>query len=392
MFIPLGTDRALRRTTIVNHALIATNILVFAAMAVLSRADPGAAARLQMTLWLDPGRLTAWGLVSYAFVHAGGMHLLGNMVFLWVFGPSVEDRLGRLGYAVFYFAGAAAAGGLHAVFERMPVVGASGAVAAVTGMYLVLFPRTHVRTLVFFFIIGVFMIPAAWYIGARIAWDVFLQASGGSGRVATLAHLGGYAMGIGVGLGLLATGILKREDWDLFSIWKQGARRRQLRDAVNKTQRGGSAGVKQVRSSEGGISDAIAEARAKVSHAISSGDMSGAGEAYRSLLSTFADAPEAAVLSRRNQYDLANHLYQAGDHATAARAYEAFLRGYPKDPEAGHVKVLLATILSRERGEDARVRDLLSQAITELEDDPEALALARERLAALTGSSVHKGI
>lgn len=404
VLIPLGTDRALRRSTHVNHVLIALNLVAFAAMAVLARTDGATAKRVQELLWLDPEQLTAWGFVTYAFLHANLlhhtdlMHILGNMLFLWVFGPSVEDRLGKIGYAVFYLAGAAAAGALHAAFEQAPVIGASGAVAAVTGMYLVLFPRTHVRTLVFFFIIGVFMIPAVWYIGARIAWDVYLQSSGGSGRVATLAHLGGYGMGIGVGLVLLATGILKREDWDLFSLWKQAARRRQFRDAMHESRsppsrapasRASSRPATRAPSrrpdpSKGAIrSEAIASARARVSHAIASLDMPRAAEAYRALLAAFADSPEAAVLSRRSQYDLANFLFQSGDHATAAAAYEAFLRGYPKDAEAPQVKLLLATILARHAGDVERARELLTQAVEQLDDDPDALALAREQLAAL---------
>ena len=89
------------------------------------------------------------------------------------------------------------------------------------------------------------------------------------------------------------------------------------------------------------------------------------------------------MLSRRNQYDLANFLYQSGDHATAAAAYEAFLRGYPKDPEAAHMKVLLATIHARHLNNADRARELLVQAEADLADDPEALALARDHLAAL---------
>lgn len=367
-----------------NHALIAANIVVFMVMALIERSRPDLFARVQETLWLNPRQITAWGLVSYAFLHAGLMHILGNMLFLWVFGPSVEDRLGRVWYLVFYLAGGAAAGGLHAAFERAPVVGASGAVAAVTGMYLVLFPRTHIRTLVIFFIIGVFMIPAWWYIGARIAWDLVLQARG-SGRVATLAHLGGYGLGIGLGLVLLRTGLLAREPWDLVSIWRQSSRRRELRDAVRSAEQERARTFQKAKRDEA-ASEALAEARSLVARAVASEEWEEAARAYETLLSTHDDRLGACVLSRRHQYDLANYLYGTDRLGLAASAYDGLLRAYPDDAEAPAIKLLLATILGRRLGKHAEAKRLLNEAIEEL-DEGEAIAMAREELTWLDGEA-----
>src|SRR3954467_15693040 len=216
MLIPLGTDRSLRRPTTVNLALVGLNVALFVAGQLLERIDPKLFATIQEHLLLDPGRFRWWNLITYAFLHAGFMHLLGNMVFLWVFGPNVEDRFGRVGYAAFYLVGAAIAGGLHCLFEPRPVLGASGAVAAVTGAYLVLFPHTRIKTLVLFFMIGIYEIPSWWIIGGQIAWNLFAEGAGMQGKVAVLAHLAGYAWGVTLSMLLLATGILKREPYDLF--------------------------------------------------------------------------------------------------------------------------------------------------------------------------------
>src|SRR4051812_21367515 len=86
MVIPLGTDRSLRRPTLVNQVLVGANVAVFVAGVVLERTNPGLFQSLQDQLVLDPGKLSWWAFISHAFLHANFMHLAGNMVFLWVFG------------------------------------------------------------------------------------------------------------------------------------------------------------------------------------------------------------------------------------------------------------------------------------------------------------------
>jgi len=136
------------------------------------------------------------------FLHGGWLHIAGNMLFLWVFGNNVEDRLGRVGFVLFYVVGGLAAMLLHLAFEpssAIPTVGASGAIAAVLGAYLVLFPHARITTLVFFFIITWIELPASVVL---VAWFVFQVlsgvgrlASGLSGGVAYWAHVGGFAFG-----------------------------------------------------------------------------------------------------------------------------------------------------------------------------------------------------
>lgn len=372
MLIPLGTDRPLRRPTLVAPALVAATVAVYFLQVLIERTDPGRWEWIASFLVLNPAELRPWAFITYAFLHGGLMHLLGNMVFLWVFGPNVEDRLGRIGFLVFYLLGAAGAGGLHALFDQHPVVGASGAIAAVTGAYLVLFPHTAIRTLVFFFFIGVFAIPAWWFIGAQIAMNVWLQASGRGGNVAVLAHLGGYAFGAGTAMILLATHVLSREPYDLFTISRQAARRRQFRELTH--QRGRT--LRQDRRPDspvarGGpaapaVPEAVLHARAEITTLLAENKPAEAAAAYRRLLERHGAAPAVALLSRRAQYDVANALFAAGDHSTAATAYELFLQAYPSDTETPMVRLMLGLINARYLNDPVKAKREIAQVRDDL--------------------------
>ncbi|MEX2219912.1 MAG: rhomboid family intramembrane serine protease [Phycisphaerales bacterium] len=380
MLIPLGTDRTHRRPTVVNHALVALNIAAFVAALLLERSDPELHRRVFETLMLNPEDFKAWAVVSYAFLHGGLAHILGNMVFLWVFGPNVEDRFGRIGYLLFYLIGAGVAGGAHALFyPHHPVIGASGAVAAVTGAYLVLFPHTRIKVLLMFFFIGIYEIPAWWLIGGQIAWNLFAEGlGGGRSGIAYLAHLGGYAWGITLSMILLASGALAREPYDLFSLSRQAARRRQFREVHFQQKRKAEAAA---HAAQGGAPPgALAEARAEVSTRIPE-DMPGAAAAYRRLLEKHGVAAGAALMSRRLQYELANHLFETGDHQTAATAYQLFLDGYPTDPELPIVRLLLGLINARYLNDPIRARSEITRALPDLPEGHRALA--RELLAEL---------
>jgi membrane associated rhomboid family serine protease len=348
----------------VNHALVVLNLGLFAVTAALAQASPDRHGRFIQALWLNPHALTLWGPVTYAFLHGGLWHAAGNMVFLWVFGPNVEDRFGRVGYLVFYLTAAAASGGVHALFESAPVVGASGAIAGVTGAYLVLFPHTTIRTL-FLLAAGVFTVPAWWFIGGQIAFNVLLQGSGLTGGVAVLAHLGGYAFGMGVAMLLLATRVLAREPYDLFTISRQAARRRQFREIRYRHDRslaaGGHPGAASGRNTPA-VSEEAMQARAIVSDRLSA-DPAAAAAAYKALLEAHSRGSPAALLNRRAQYDLANYLFRSGDHQTAAIAYDLFLSGYPNDHEIPTVRLMLGLISARYLNDPVRAKAEITAAM-----------------------------
>lgn len=151
-------------------------------------------------------------LVLSMFLHGGWMHLIGNMWFLWVFGDNVEDALGHGRFALFYLiCGAAAAFGQAVVApeSNVPMLGASGAIAGVLGAYLVWFPWSRVRTLIFLGIIFTTVeIPAPfflvlWFVMQFFSGTLQLAATGGAGGgVAWFAHIGGFAAGAMIALAL----------------------------------------------------------------------------------------------------------------------------------------------------------------------------------------------
>ena len=169
--------------------------------------SPAAAAADQAFL-LDHCANKSWlaSIFVAMFLHGGWLHIAGNMLFLWVFGNNVEDRLGRVTYLLFYLLGGLAATGLQLAFgpsSVIPNLGASGAIAAILGSYLILSPRARVRTLVIFFFITSIELPAVVVLGGWFILQLFsgvggLGTRGVGGGVAYWAHVGGFVFGMAV--------------------------------------------------------------------------------------------------------------------------------------------------------------------------------------------------
>ncbi len=146
---------------------------------------------------LFPDKMVYLGVLISMFLHGGLLHLAGNMWFLWIFGNNIEDRLGHVPYAGFYLLGGVAATAAHYLVQpasTIPVVGASGAVAAVMGAYALWFPNAPVRTLVFYFLRD---ISAKWFLGI---WFVTQFFTGTESGIAWVAHVGGFVFGVLVAL------------------------------------------------------------------------------------------------------------------------------------------------------------------------------------------------
>lgn len=431
MLIPLGTDRPSVRPPVVTWSLLCACLVVFLAQVVVRQADAATAARLEWPLMIKGGSgFRWWQLWSSAFLHGGVMHLAGNAVFLWVFGKAVEARLGSLRFAVFYLAGAAASAGLHAVFERVPVgrpmwpvvpgpgaespdvqrmtdimttgfayvpaLGASGAIAAATGAFLVLSPRARVRCFSLWLLyIGRIDVPAWWFIGLAIAWDLLAQGTGMSGNVAYLAHLGGYGFGIATAMTLLWLKVLKREPYDLFTMARQAKRRADLRaaGAAWRTTAPQRAKQREGRGASAGLSDELARKRAEVTRAIAASDVGAALSAWRGLRAWVgeqasakrmneAEAAAAMVLGRAAQQDFGAVLAHGGHFAEAAQVFEAFAAMYPRDRQTPLVRLFLVRLLRERLGDPARARAVLGE-LTVQSMDAEARALAEAEAAAL---------
>lgn len=216
--IPLRDANPTRRTPLVTIAILAACLVVFAWELGRMAADGIAGLDAFVTAWgvIPADLLAAWAsgerlvdeaatLVTSQFLHGGWLHLLGNMLYLWIFGNNIEDRLGRLGFLVFYLAGGVAAGLTQVAIDpssEVPMIGASGAIAATLGAYLVLYPRARITSLVFlgFFYqlidVPAIIVLAFWIVLQLIDGVASLGASGVSGGVAVFAHIGGFAFGV----------------------------------------------------------------------------------------------------------------------------------------------------------------------------------------------------
>ena len=147
-----------------------------------------------------PGGLTWQGAVTSMFLHGSWMHLIGNLWFIWIFGNNVEDSMGHLRYLVFYLGSGVVATLAHVFTDpssTTPLVGASGAISAVMGAYLVLYPKARVHTL-FFFLVFFRIVPLpAWVIlGYWFLIQLVSTSAGAAGGVAYAAHVGGFLAGI----------------------------------------------------------------------------------------------------------------------------------------------------------------------------------------------------
>jgi membrane associated rhomboid family serine protease len=145
-----------------------------------------------------------FGLVSSMFLHGGIAHIIGNMVFLYIFGDNIEDRFGHFKYLILYLLWGIAAGIIHSLYAvsvgggEIPAVGASGAISGVLGAYLVLFPRAKIFTIITAFFITTVRIPALAYIPIWFILQVVFSILNPEGGVAYLAHIGGFVVGAAV--------------------------------------------------------------------------------------------------------------------------------------------------------------------------------------------------
>ena len=200
---PLGDDNSQRRTLpVVTYGLIGVNVIVF--LLELSGGDAfiNAWAFVPARFAANPGG-QAITIFTAMFMHGGWMHLLGNMLFLWIFGDNVEDRFGRLKFLLFYLlTGIAATFAQFALAPHSPVpnVGASGAIAGVLGAYILMFPHARVNVLLGRQVVAM---PAIVVLGFWIAVQLFSGVgtightgeSAGTGGVAYMAHIGGFFTG-----------------------------------------------------------------------------------------------------------------------------------------------------------------------------------------------------
>ena len=209
-----------RTKPIVTIALIVVNAVAFLYELTLAGDD---LPLFVQSFGVVPAYFTWSSVVTSMFLHGGWLHFLGNMLYLWIFGDNVEDRLGHGWYAIFYLlCGTAAALGQAATqpYSLVPMIGASGAIAGVMGAYFVFFPHSRVLTAVLIFLfVDIVEIPAVFFLGIWFLMQFFsgvgsIGADAATGGVAFWAHVFGFAAGALIG-GLWRMGeASERQRWE----------------------------------------------------------------------------------------------------------------------------------------------------------------------------------
>jgi membrane associated rhomboid family serine protease len=212
--IPIGDSTRRRTFPYVNVGIIIACVLVFLYELSLSTIDVGrffqdwGVVPVQLVDWLESPSVAEepTTVVTSMFIHGGWLHLIGNMLFLWVFGDNVEDAMGHGRYLVFYLLAGLAATGLQVFIDQeslIPMVGASGAIAGVLGAYLVLYPRATVSVLIpWLWFFGAFPVPAAvlivfWFLLQLLSGVASLGAAASvTEGIAFWAHVGGFIAGV----------------------------------------------------------------------------------------------------------------------------------------------------------------------------------------------------
>lgn len=210
MFFPLKDENPTKRFSYMTLLLIILNCLIFFAHLAGGRyyrslmATKFGVVPFEIVNVVDLNPKVVGGpyitLITSQFLHGGLLHLLGNMWFLWIFGNNIEDIVGHFRFILFYLLGGIAASLLQVLVtadSTIPVIGASGAVSAVLGAYVLKFPRARVRTLMFIFIfVTIINVPAAAFLGIWFFLQVLYSLVGTQSNVAWFAHIGGFIFGL----------------------------------------------------------------------------------------------------------------------------------------------------------------------------------------------------
>jgi membrane associated rhomboid family serine protease len=397
---PTGDENPASRTPVVTYSLIAANGAVFLAVNLLRGHGFQPTEEDLRDLGLLPGDPSPRRFLTSMFVHAGPMHLFGNMWFLHIFGDNVEDKLGRLRYLLLYLGWGAVASLAFLVFARpfgslagvdpelvrqwneLPLVGASGAISGVMGTYLVFFPRARIRMIVWILFVLTFSVPAILVIGLYFLQDLVLGAlmaakaaeEGRSlGGVAYAAHTGG--MLAGVLTGFLLKPALRRAagagSWDRDTGFAPGEE--PAIPGGPAPDPGPAAGYEVPRTFP------LPDLRDQLVGAVLDGRMDLALDLHR----RWRAASAGEVLPPGVEMEIANELLRRGAVAEAEEGYRGFLRAYGRHQDAPEAKFRLGLLLGRVLGGREEARAWLREAAAE-HPDPATAAFARREIERLS--------
>lgn len=376
MLIPIGTESPILRKPLVNYWLIGLNVAAF--IVLRSQAFGPTMGDVEDFFVFDAVAPRLHQFFSYQFLHADWTHLLGNMLFLWVFGNAVNGKMGHLPYLLFYLGAGIFAAWAYAFVTPQPftLVGASGAIAGVTTAYLALFPLDHVSLLFVFFLIRIFHVQAMIIIVVKIIiWDNIIGPGlSGGGNVAYGAHLAGYVYGFGAGIGMLLLHAVPRDRFDALALLKRWQRRREFRSVMAKpsTAAWGKTGTvgkaRPVSLEQAAVEDhridRLSELRTTIQTALAANDAKAAVDAHGELISV--DAKQC--LSERDQLAIGRLLFGMERFPQAAAAFERFVSTYPKSAQTGEVQFLLGIIYAEHLHQWEKAEHHLTEALDRIFD------------------------
>ena len=230
-FLPYRVDVPQEHRPVMNWVVLSVAVLVYQ----FQKDDPSITMRYCLNGW------GIRGLLGSIWLHGDWLHLLGNSLYLWVFGNAVCSKLGNLGYLPAYIALGIAGGIGHLMFDGGPAIGASGAISGLIGMHLVLFPTEPIRCFFFWIFLphrpSWFKFKSFWFILPWFALNIY-GAMYGSWGVAYFAHVGGFVGGVGLALLLVKTGDIRveRHEKSILSLLGLGGRKAKPTEASRRAR------------------------------------------------------------------------------------------------------------------------------------------------------------
>ncbi|AQQ09553.1 rhomboid family protease GlpG [Sedimentisphaera cyanobacteriorum] len=383
MFIPIKTDVRITKPPLMNYFLIAVCIAVFLATYSPVEVKYGYKTFVEpLKPWADTFVLHSdqpkvWQFITYAFLHSNIVHIAGNMFFLFLFGNKINYRLGHIGYLCFFISGAIFAAVGYSYLHETAMLGASGAVAAVTGAYLILYPRSNI-TLMGWLFFYTFPIPAFWFILVKMVLiDNVIPANYVNSKVAYDAHLSGYAFGVVVTGFMLITRLLKSEGIDFHYMIKRWKRGRALRDSLQYEMKAAKSIRPEGQSSKYSSESykLLNDSEQQICRLAAEGKIKDAADSYVSLLNN----EHKSVLPENEQLDIANNLMGRGKAEQAEKAYKIFKANYPNYEYIEHIELMLGLLYSRYLNEPENAVKQLERACKKL-SDPEQKKMCSNEL------------
>jgi membrane associated rhomboid family serine protease len=357
MFLPIGDDNPNERPAYVHYCIMGVNVAAF----IYTLGQGYDAERFLLAWGFVPAHFSLLTLFTSMYIHGGVGHIFGNMLFLSIVGDNVEDRLGHVGYFVFYHLAGAAACLAHAALTRhgaMPLVGASGAISGVMGAYAIFFPRAKIKIWywLFFFLFGVAYVSAGWAVGLWFVEQLLLRAVLGEQGVSYDAHIGGIVFGVTTAL-VLRGFFLGKPDVVRRVVGLRApegrSRWRRASEEPQQTLRPVEFAQPAVTELETGIDD-----NEGLSRGLRAGDLQ---LAYRYF--TRAAAVNPAALDETLAMRFAEALLTTGSYGPAVRVYELIAQHGPESVHAPEAAFRLGVILSRAFSDFDAARPWLAAAV-----------------------------